>query len=105
MNALEIIEEVRAHEAELAVEDGRLFVRGQGAPLPAELRQRLAEHKVELLAALGEPIDSIVDRVLRDIRPHLAPALCALPDDQLLGLVSWHIVSAWEAAVGKAGRR
>ena len=102
MNPAEIIAEVRAHEAELVVEDGRLYVRGQGAPLPAELRQRLAEHKVELLAALGEPIDSIVDRVLRDIRPHLAPALQQVPDAQLVSLLYWHILTAWGDAVRRA---
>ena len=51
MNALEIIEAVRAHEAELAVEEGRLFVRGCGDRLPDDLQSAVREHKAELLVA------------------------------------------------------
>lgn len=39
MNAVEIIERVRARGADLFFEDGRLKVRGQGEELPKDLKR------------------------------------------------------------------
>ena len=53
MNAIEIIERVRACKADLVVVDDRLVVCGAAEPLPKELRQALSDHKAELMIALG----------------------------------------------------
>lgn len=99
MNPVEILEQVRAHKADLAVVDDRLVIRGQAEPLPEELRQALSEHKAELMIALGAPIDRTVAAIVRDLRPHLPPPLRRLPDDRLLVLVNWSIIAAFEKAV------
>jgi TubC N-terminal docking domain len=103
MNALQLIDRVRAHGAELVLDGERLVVRGSGEPLPAEIRDELAAHKAELLIALGVPFDRTVESILASIRPHLSPALKRLSDGDLLALVNWNIIAAWEATVRKAG--
>jgi hypothetical protein len=95
MNALELVDAVRRHGAELAVEQGQLVVRGNGAPLPDTVREELRTHKAEVLVALGEPLDRTVAGILTDIRPHLSPALQRLPDDRLLVLVNWNILTSF----------
>lgn len=102
MNAIEIIEQLRAHDAELVVEDDRLLVRGRASPLPEDLRQALRDHKAELLVALGVPLDRTVAAVLAELRPYLPKSLRGLPDDRLLVLVNWSIMAAFEAAVREA---
>ena len=104
MNALEIIERVRAHSADIVVENDRLIVRGTSAPLPDDLQRELSEHKAELLVALGVPMNRTVASVLADIRPHLPPALRKLPNDRLLALIDWSIIAAFEAAIRKVSR-
>ena len=99
MNALEIVERVRAHQADVVVEHGQLVVRGRGERLPDELREALREHKAELLPALGESQDGVIASILADIRPHLPPALRAQPDSSLLVLVNWSILHAWGKTV------
>jgi hypothetical protein len=101
MNALEIVDVIRRHGVELVVEDGHLIVRGQVQPLPDTVKQELREHKAELLVALGEPLDRTVAGILGDIRPYLSPALQRLPDDRLLALVNWNIITAFEASIAK----
>lgn len=102
MNAIEIIEKVREHDAELVVEDDRLLVRGRASPLPDGLRQALQEHKAELLVALGA--HKSVASVLKELRPHLPTSLRGLPDDKLLVLVNWSVVASFERAIREAGR-
>jgi len=104
MNAVEILEQVRAHEADLTVVDDRLVVLGWAEPLPQELKEAVAEHKTELMIALGTPIDRTVASIIADIRPHLPTALKQLPDDRLLALVNWSIIAAFEKAVRTATR-
>ena len=99
MNAVEILEQVRAHEADLAIVDDRLVLSGWAQPLPEELRDAITAHRAELMIALGAPIDRTVASILADIRPHLPKALKRLPDDHLLVLVNWSIIAAWEKAV------
>jgi len=99
MNALEIVDTVRRHGAELTVQDGQLVITGSGPPLPDAVRQELRAHKAELLVALGEPLDRTIAGILADIRPYLSPALRSLPDDRLLALVNWNIMAAWNASV------
>lgn len=99
MNALELVQQVRDQGADVLVRGGQLVVRGTGAPLPDDLIEGIREHRAELLVALGVPIDVTVGEVLADLRPHLNPALQALPDDRLLALVNWNIIAAWESAV------
>jgi hypothetical protein len=101
MNAIEIIEKVREHDAELAVEGDRLLVRGTGSPLPDDLRRALQEHKAEVMVALGAPA---VASVLKELRPHLPKTLRGLADDKLLVLVNWSIIASFEKAVREAGR-
>jgi hypothetical protein len=103
VNAIEIIEQVRAHDAELVVEDDRLLVRGRASPLPEDLRQALRDHKAELMVALGVPLDRTVAFVLAELRPYLPKPLRGLPDDRLLVLVNWSIMASFEAAVRQAG--
>ena len=105
MNALEIIERVRAHDADLVVQDDRLVVRGNGPPLPEELQAALREHKAELLIALGVPFDRTVANILGEVRPHLPPALRSLPDGKLLALINWSIINAWSEGVRRLGER
>ena len=105
MNAVEIIEQLRAHDAELVVEDDRLLVRGRANPLPEDLRRALRDHKAELMVALGVPLDRTVAFVLAELRPYLPKSLRGLPDDRLLVLVNWSIIAAFEAAVREASHR
>jgi hypothetical protein len=104
MNAIEIVEQVRSHRADLALVDDRLVVCGAADPLPDELRQALSDHKAELMIALGSPIDRTAASIIADIRPHLPKALRQLPDDRLLVLVNWSIIAAFEKAVRTATR-
>jgi hypothetical protein len=104
VNAIEIIEQVRAHDAELVVENDRLLVRGRVDPLPEDLRRALRDHKVELMVALGVPPNRTVASVLKEVRPHLPKTLRELPDDRLLVLVNWSIITSFEKAVREAGR-
>ena len=106
MNALEIIQALRQHGAELAIEAGDLVVQGRGPKLPDQLRDELAIHKADLMVALGCPIDRTIASVMNDIRPHLPPSLRQLPDDRLLILVNLSIIQAWCKAVERvnAGR-
>ncbi len=101
MNAIDLIEQVRAHKADLVVENDRLIVRGRGEPLPDDLQAALSEHKAELMIALGTPFDPTVAAVLADVRPHLPASLRRLPDGKLLVLVNWSIINAWNAAARK----
>jgi hypothetical protein len=103
VNAVEIIERVREHDADLVIRDHRLIVRGVDG-LPDDLRRQVAEHKAELLVALGVPLEPTITSVLADLRPHLPPALRKLTDDRLLVLVNWSVIAAFEAAVRKATR-
>ena len=96
MNAVEIIQRVRAAGAEIALEGDRLVVVGQTATLPEELKQAVRQHTPELMVALGAPMDRTVAAVLGHLRPHLGPALQKLSDDKLLALVNWHIMVAWQ---------
>ena len=104
MNAIELIEEVRRHDADLVVEGQRLVVRGAADQLPEDLRRELSSHKAELLVALGSSMNLTVASVLADIRPNLPPALRRLPDDRLLTMVNWSIMAAFESAVRKVSR-
>jgi len=102
VNAIALIDELRSHGAELALDGSQLVVRGSGEPLSGHLLQELKEHRAELLIALGLPLDQTVASILASLRPHLSPALRRLPDSQLLALVNWNIITAWEAAVRRA---
>ena len=104
MNALQIIEAVRAHGGEVAAQDGQLVLRvKRGESFPDSLRSELHAHKAELLVALGTPLERTVAAVLADLRPHLSPSLQQLPDDRLLALVNWHIIAAWQKACARIG--
>jgi hypothetical protein len=101
VNALEIIEQVRAHDAELVIDDRRLVVRGRGRRLPEDLSAAVRQHKWEILAALGAPYDTVMADILSTIRPHLTPTLQTLPDEKLLALVNWHMMHALARAVAE----
>jgi hypothetical protein len=101
VNALEIIERVREHDAELVVDDRRLVLRGRGQRLPEDLSAAIRQHRWEILTALGAPRDAVLDDLLGAVRPHLAPSLQALPDDKLLALVNWHLMHALARAVAE----
>lgn len=103
MNALEIFDTVRRHGAELLVEEGHLVVRGNGAQLPETVREELRAHKAELLVALGEPLDRTVAGILADIRPFLSPTLQRLPNDRLLVLVNWNILTSFTRWLERRG--
>lgn len=105
MNAVEIIQRVQSLGAQLYVDDARLMVSGSGEPLPEELRLALKDSKVELLVALGMPLDRIVGVVLADVRPYLDKNLQQLPDSKLLVLVNWSIMHAWNRAARRLGER
>jgi hypothetical protein len=99
MNAIELIERVREHDAEITLQDNKLVVKGSGDRLPDELRAALREHRAEILVALGAPIDRAVATVLGELRPNLPPTLRKLPDGDLLVLVNWTIIAAWEKTI------
>jgi hypothetical protein len=105
MNALEIIEKVRSHDAELHVEADRLVIRGRGERLPEALQAELKQHKVELMVALGAPLDKAVAAILPELRPNLPAPLRAIPDGSLLALVNWSIIAAWEKTIRNAQLR
>ena len=100
MNALEVIEKVRSYDADIVVESNKLIVRGKGERLPDDVRAALKQHKAAILIALGAPYDVTLAEVLKDIRPHLLPALQTLPDNKLMLLVNLAVINAF----GKAGR-
>jgi hypothetical protein len=54
------------------------------------------------MIALGAPLDAAVASILTEVRPYLAPALKKLPDDRLLALVNWNIITAWGEAMRRA---
>jgi hypothetical protein len=99
MNALDVIRQVQNHGGQLVLAEGSLRVRARD-PLPDELMAALAEHKADVMVALGAPLDAVVSEILEDIRPHLPKGLRHLPDDRLLALVNWSIIAAW----GKSAR-
>jgi hypothetical protein len=86
-------------DAELVVRDQKLLVQGAVDRLPDDLRLELREHKAELMLALGVPLNITIATILAEIRPHLPPALRKLPDDRLLTLVNWTLISAFETAI------
>ena len=105
MNALDIIEQVREHDAELVVEENKLYVRGKGGRLPEGLREALREQKVAVMVALGAPIDRAVAGIIAELRPNLPPSLRGVPDASLLALVNWSIIHAWEKTLRQAQLR
>jgi hypothetical protein len=105
MNALELIDTVRSYDAELVVEENKLIVRGKGERLPDDVRAALKRHKAEILIALGVPYDVALSEILREIRPHLVPALQLLPDRQLIVLVNFSLMHALAKAVDEVARR
>jgi len=104
LNALEIIREVRRHDADLVVRDEKLLVQGAADRLPEGLRHELRQHKAELMLALGVPLNVTIATILVEIRPNLPPALRKLPDDRLLTLVNWTLIAAFERAIRKVAR-
>ena len=103
LNALEIIEKVREHDADLVLQGEKLIVQGSGERLPDDLRAELRMHKTEIMVALGAPIDRGVKEILGELRPNLTPELRNLPDDKLLVLVNWTIIAAWEKTIRRLG--
>jgi hypothetical protein len=104
VNALEIIAEVRAHQADVVLNKDRLVVQGHGERLPSALEDALQEHRAEIMVALGAPIERSVAAVLADIRPHLAPALQQLTDGDLLRLVNLNMIMAWYKCMAQVAR-
>jgi hypothetical protein len=101
MNAVQLIERVREYNAEVTLQDNKLIVSGRGERLPEELRAALREHRAELMIALGASIERTVANVLGELRPNLPPTLRQLPDGDLLALVNWTIIAAWEKTIHK----
>ena len=99
MNALEIIEQVRAHKAELVIENNTLIIRGRGERLPPELHDALRENKAAVMVALGATLDAAIASILVEIRPHLPAPLKRISDADLLVLVNWSMLHAWNKAV------
>jgi len=105
LNAIEIINQVRAHDAEVVLEASRLVVRGTGEPLPPELQAALRNHRAEVMVALGAPANMAVNAVLAEIRPYLPPALSRLSDENLVVLVNWSVIHAWNQSVARVSNR
>jgi hypothetical protein len=104
MNALQIIERVRALDADVVLEGKGLVVRGNGEPLPPDLQEALRHHKAEVMVALGAPAEMAITAVLGEIRPFLPPALKRLSDENLIVLVNWSVIHAWNKAVREVTR-
>jgi hypothetical protein len=104
MTALELIEQVRALDAEVVLDGKRLVVRGRGQALPEELQAALREHKAEVMVALGASAQMAVEAVLNEIRPYLPPALKRVSNENLLVLVNWSILHAWNRSVREVTR-
>ena len=98
MSALDLIRRVEALGGRLVLDNGQLKLRAP-TPLPDELTAAVSEQKAAIMVALGAPLDTVINGVLRDIRPHLPKSLKQLPDDRLLVLVNWSIMAAWEKAI------
>ena len=105
VNALEIIRQVCALEANVVLEGKGLVIRGNGAPLPTELEEALRQHKAEVMVALGAPANMAAEAVLDEIRPFLAPALKRVSNENLIVLVNWAIIHAWNKAVTEASKK
>ena len=95
MNALEIVFQVRAYNADIVLEEHGLVIRGTGSSLPDDLQAAVFDHRAELMIALGAPWDRAVASILAEIRPKLSPVLQELPDHKLLVLVNTNIMNAW----------
>lgn len=98
MNALEVIRRVEALGGRLVLDDGKLKLQAP-EPLPEELTAAVRQEKAAIMVALGAPLDTVVSEILEDIRPHLPESLRRLPDDGLLALVNWSIITAWGKSV------
>lgn len=53
MNVADILQVLRAHEAQVHVEDGNLIITREAGPLPDDLLAEMRAHKAELLEVLG----------------------------------------------------
>jgi hypothetical protein len=104
MNALEIIQQLRALDADVVLEGKGLIIRGNGAPLPEELHAALREHRAEVMVALGAPAQMSVEAVLDEIRPYLPPALKDVSNENLIVLINWCVIHAWNRAVKEVTR-
>jgi hypothetical protein len=101
VSALDVIRRVEALGGRLVLDAGQLRLRA-ATPLPADVVSAVQEEKVAIMVALGAPLDTVINGVLDEVRPHLPPSLRELPDDKLLVLINWSIIAAWEAAIRKA---
>lgn len=100
MSALDVIRKVESLGGRLVLDDGTLKLQAD-APLPDEIAVEVSELKASIMVALGAPLDTVVSNVLEELRPHLSPAMQRLPDDRLLVLVNWNIITAWNASIKK----
>ena len=104
MSALDVIRKVESLGGRLVLDDGALKLQADEA-LPDEIANEVSELKAAIMVALGAPLDTVVSNVLEEIRPHLSESLRQLPDDRLLVLVNWNIITAWTASVQKLQTR
>jgi hypothetical protein len=98
IDPLTLLRAVYALGGSLQIEGDRLILRAP-EPLPDALCNAVRQHKPEIMAALGSPVDSILQAVLQDLRPRLPVALEDLRDDQLLQLLRVTLISCWNDAV------
>lgn len=101
VTALALIRQVEALGGKLLLDDGCLKLQAAG-PLPDVVVAAVTEQKVAIMVALGAPLDTVVGQILAEVRPYLPKSLARLSDDQLLALVNWSIIGAWNTAVRKA---
>jgi hypothetical protein len=103
MSALDVIRRVERLGGRLELDGGNLRLRAP-EQLPDDVVAAVSEEKAAIMVALGAHLDTVVSGILREMRPHLPSSLRRLPDDKLLVLINWSIITAWEKTVREAVR-
>ena len=101
---LAVIREVYALGGRLLLEGDRLVMQAP-EPLPESVRTLVRQHKPELMAALGAPVESVLRSMLCDLRTRLPPSLATLSDESLLRLLTMTLLYCWKDAIQRTGEQ
>ena len=113
MNANQVLQELRQHDVDLQLKEGKLVLRGSGPALPAYLQDALRENSADLASILAASVTTDEGRdvdqptmasALATLRYALPASLAELSDDDLLVLVRHAVQHAKEQARGRTRR-
>jgi hypothetical protein len=95
-----LLAELRAVGADATVEDDALCIWGAEGALPAELCDRLIDHRADIIALLTEPAN---DRTHRDIsRPVPPVAVADLPVDLMFAFEERAAIAEFDGGLDRA---